>query len=273
MAVSYSDIRKVADTKQRLIKRAQEDLHTQLASKAPRDIYDATMNVLSTYGNASQEIGAQWYDMSAEKSSVRVPAATIDELDLMRYSDTVEDIIADYELGLIGDDELEHALDELLGESLTNISRGVVFDNMRRDDVFDWRVSDRDRRVRYARVPVGETCAWCIMLASLGPWYLSEESAGAYDPDRFHSHCDCEVIPYTDMEDIDGYADTLGAYRDMYYDARFAWENGDVSDALKDRIDKAHEEHDKKYEAGEVSRKWDETNEILITMRDFYGLH
>lgn len=41
---------------------------------------------------------------------------------------------------------------------------------------------------RYARVPTGEeTCDFCIMLASRGPVYHTEESAGAYD--HYHAHC------------------------------------------------------------------------------------
>lgn len=47
---------------------------------------------------------------------------------------------------------------------------------------------------RYARVPTGdETCDFCIMLASRGPVYHTEETAGAFD--HWHAHCDCRVIP------------------------------------------------------------------------------
>lgn len=56
----------------------------------------------------------------------------------------------------------------------------------------------RDRkRPRYARVPSGsETCDFCIMLASRGPVYHSERSAGALD--HFHANCDCRVVPMWD---------------------------------------------------------------------------
>lgn len=48
---------------------------------------------------------------------------------------------------------------------------------------------------RYARVPTGEeTCDFCIMLASRGPVYHTEESAGAYD--HWHPHCDCRIVPF-----------------------------------------------------------------------------
>ena len=49
-------------------------------------------------------------------------------------------------------------------------------------------------RPRYARVPSGsETCDFCTMLASRGPVYRTERSAGAID--HWHANCDCRVVP------------------------------------------------------------------------------
>ncbi len=63
----------------------------------------------------------------------------------------------------------------------------VVQYNVRRDPLRD--------QTRYARVPTGdETCPFCVMLASRGPIYLTEESAGAYD--HYHPHCDCRIVPF-----------------------------------------------------------------------------
>lgn len=53
-----------------------------------------------------------------------------------------------------------------------------------------------DYQVRYQRIPQGlETCDFCLMLASRGAVYLSEESAGGDDPDHFHRGCDCLIVP------------------------------------------------------------------------------
>ena len=47
---------------------------------------------------------------------------------------------------------------------------------------------------RWARIPAGlETCQWCIMLASRGFKYHTEETAS-----HSHAHCDCRVIPSWD---------------------------------------------------------------------------
>jgi hypothetical protein len=43
---------------------------------------------------------------------------------------------------------------------------------------------------RYARVPRGETCGFCLMLASFGFNAKTEEAAS-----HSHAHCDCRIVP------------------------------------------------------------------------------
>lgn len=59
------------------------------------------------------------------------------------------------------------------------------------------------RKPRFARVPQGgETCRFCLMLASRGAVYLTEHKAGAVN--HYHANCDCKVVP--DFGDgIEGY--------------------------------------------------------------------
>lgn len=68
------------------------------------------------------------------------------------------------------------------------VGRNTVMHNVSRDP----------SRPRFARVPVGKTCAWCLMLASRGPVYRSAESAGAAG--QYHGgHCDCQPVPSWDQ--------------------------------------------------------------------------
>lgn len=89
---------------------------------------------------------------------------------------------------------------------------------------------------RWARIATGrETCAFCLMLVSRGPVYLSAESAGARFDDvsaeriiergnireqdelmnRWHPGCDCKVVPVYDTLDWPG--------RDAYLKASDTW--------------------------------------------------
>lgn len=68
------------------------------------------------------------------------------------------------------------------------------------------------KRPKWARVPAGlETCQWCIMLASRGFAYLSDEAAS-----HTHANCDCRVVPSWDRKDpsVQGYDPKR--YYDMY---------------------------------------------------------
>lgn len=52
---------------------------------------------------------------------------------------------------------------------------------------------------KYARVPSGgETCRFCIMLASRGFVYRTEEAAG--EGNHYHANCDCRIVPGFDGE-------------------------------------------------------------------------
>lgn len=57
---------------------------------------------------------------------------------------------------------------------------------------------------RWARVPRGsKTCAFCLMLASRGFVYLSEDSAGMQM--QYHEDCDCDIVPSWGSQVLKGY--------------------------------------------------------------------
>ena len=124
-----------------------------------------------------------------------------------------------------------------------------------------WRNGQNDsREVRYARVPVGaETCAWCLMTAGLGYWFMTAESAS-----HTHGGCDCQIVPAIGgihEVHIKGYDSTV--YRDMWREANAMMRDGGVPHSLMDRIDRLSEERPG-YRV--------DTNGALAVMRWKYGL-
>ena len=83
---------------------------------------------------------------------------------------------------------------------------------------------------RWARVPRGaKTCAFCLMLASRGFAYLSEDSAGRQM--QYHADCDCDIMPSWGGAKLKGYDPDV--YAEMYEAAEAAaGENGDWHDTL-----------------------------------------
>ncbi|MEE8739037.1 MAG: hypothetical protein SOI66_09060 [Bifidobacterium sp.] len=81
---------------------------------------------------------------------------------------------------------------------------------------------------RWARVPRGAvTCAFCLMLASRGFVYLSDESAGLHN--AFHTHCDCDIVPSWGRQTLIGYDQSQ--YADMWHRANS--DGGDYRKSLE----------------------------------------
>jgi hypothetical protein len=78
------------------------------------------------------------------------------------------------------------------------------------------RSSDRSR-VGYVRVPMGDTCAFCLMLASEGIIHSSGDDAG----EAWHGYCDCTLVPARDESDYPDGFDPDRLY-DEYHAARDA---------------------------------------------------
>lgn len=75
--------------------------------------------------------------------------------------------------------------------------------------------AERDpSRPRYARVPSGRPCAFCLMLASRGFAYWDEKSAGGLG-NSYHEQCACQIVPSWGATKLDGYDPEryLAAYR------------------------------------------------------------
>lgn len=97
--------------------------------------------------------------------------------------------------------------------------RDTIAESVRRDPA----------RARWARIPHGDTCAFCVMLASRGAVYASEASAGTFA--KFHGKCDCTPTPFWDGDPYPDHYDP-DEYMRMYLDGRGKAESGRIGDVL-----------------------------------------
>lgn len=82
-------------------------------------------------------------------------------------------------------------------EEIRRAANRCVAHNARKDPAKPW----------YARVPRGETCGFCLMLASFGFYAKTEEAA-----EHSHAHCDCRIVPgFNGVTTVKGY-DPEGMY-------------------------------------------------------------
>lgn len=225
------------------------------------------VRIAEKYSYLGCELGAQWYDLCSQLAGLDVEPADLPGVDvdaLTRRATAAADGAGD--------------TSTIIGQSFNSFLQNAIQDSIRTTGNANlWRDYERGTAGgRWARVPVGDTCAWCLMLASQGAWYVSEESALGKEAGHYHSDCNCVAVYHADPDSIAGYRQ-LQDYKQMYYaaeNARVANASGrdPYDEELQMRVNRARAEHRAKYDAGETDIKWTKYNETLIVMRYRYGL-
>ncbi|MBO7701973.1 MAG: hypothetical protein J6S36_03580 [Eggerthellaceae bacterium] len=239
------------------------------------EVVDIAAQVAYKYSMLGEELGAQWYDLCAQLAGVDADDAYLPDVDERGIAERAS------KAAKPGAD-VRSVFNEFLSNQIQESIRRTGTANL-------WRDYERGLTPgKWARVPVGDTCAWCLMLASQGAWYLSKQSALGPDPDHYHKRCNCIAVYYADPDDIDGYS-KLRQYKDMYYDAdntRIANARGreKYPEELAHRVDEARKEHKKKYDIEQEKKRkgepykdippWQAANETAIVMRYQHpGMH
>lgn len=152
----------------------------------------AVENSVTRYGGAVSSLAAEFFDEVMEAEGVDAPRAEAwDGPDADAISQAVR-----YQAGkLAAGDEggYLHGVSELASYHTRKAASSTVARS----------VSRTGHGVRYARVPTrANPCPYCLMLASRGFVYLSEESAGAGS----HRNCTCAMVPgIPGRTHVDGY--------------------------------------------------------------------
>lgn len=169
------------------------------AKKEARNQVIAYMQELAAlYGDAAATLAADLYNEMAEESGTKVPDAELAER-------VVDEAIAS---------SVRYHAKHLWGGSadVEAFKRGALASLMRyikdqanRTIIRNAKRDGEKKGVRFARIPTGdETCAFCMMLASRGFVYYSEETAEGLN--HGHENCDCKIIPgFGDNPSVGGY--------------------------------------------------------------------
>ena len=229
------------------------------------EIIEQATEVATKFKMLGMELGAQWYDLCTEIAGIMAEPAEVGVVD----TDAVRNRAQAY---------ASHATAETVQNVFVQFLQNEINESIRTTGNANlWRDYERGLTPgKWARVPVGETCAWCLMLASQGAWYLTEESALGESSGHYHDGCDCVAVYHADPESINGYG-KLADYKRMYYEAdnlRQANASGrdPYPEELQQRISEARAKHKAMYDAGGTEQKWTKYNEDLIVMRYEYGL-
>ena len=244
---------------------------------AAEELRTVITQIVDYYGLASSELGAQWYEYCHELGTGRGYTAIVGETSRYSVRSDVNAVLDKMFDGAIDEHRALELLKGVVTDQVQKQARDTILSNLN-DEYLEAKRLGSDTfaaQLGYARVPVGDTCAFCIMLASRGFVYASERSASQTRlGNKYHPNCNCTVVPFTQAHTIPGYEGLLEKYERMYRDADKARRSGNLPKELKKHIEVTRREHNERYMKGEASERWRSYNEITMIMRwQNEGLH
>lgn len=157
-------------------------------------LIDYSYAVATKYGEGSAALSAQMYDAIAELSGQYVPPAVPAET--ASYNDTARTVQG---ARLFSQDP--QAVASAVGRLVKQAGVDTTMQNALRDGA-EW-----------AWIPQGDTCAFCLTLASRGWQKASRKALKNGHAEHIHNNCDCTyAIRFNDDTDVEGYDP------DKYYD-------------------------------------------------------
>lgn len=172
------------------------DLSTKAGRKAATDYAYA---IATQYGESAAAAACEMYDAVAEASGVRLPAA--EPAPTAPYGDVAKAIN-----GLKKQDQSNEVIGESIGRLVKRAGADTTLQNAKRDGA------------EFAWVPHGDTCAFCLMLASNGWRKASKKTIKGDHAEHIHANCDCTfAIRFDGISNVAGY--DPDKYREIYDNA------------------------------------------------------
>lgn len=191
-----ADLRKISD------KAAEEALEYirrhPISTREEMQLFIEYAYALATkYGEASGALACEMYDALASLSGVTVPPAV--PAQTATYGD-----IAKAVYGTILTNP------EITSSAISRQVKLVGVDTMQQNALRDG--------AEWAWIPSGDTCAFCLTLASRGWQPASKKAIKNGHAEHVHANCDCTyAVRFSDGVDVEGY--DPDKYYDMYQSA------------------------------------------------------
>lgn len=154
--------------------------------------------ICSKYSEASAALAAEMYDALAALSGVTVPPAL--PAPIPEMSEVAKAIVGTMKTGN------EEIISAAIGRLVKQTGVDTTMQNALRDGA-EW-----------AWIPSGETCAFCITLASRGWQRASRKALKNGHAEHIHANCDCTyAVRFDPFTEVEGYDPQK--YLEMYEDA------------------------------------------------------
>ena len=172
------------------------DISTQEGRKAA---IDYAYGIATKYGESAAAAACEMYDAVAEASGVTLPAAVPAET--ATYGEVAKTVN-----GMVKQKQSSEAMGNSIGRLVKRTGADTTQKNALRDGA------------EFAWVPHGDTCAFCLMLASNGWQKASKKTIKGDHAEHIHSNCDCTfAVRFDGRSKVGGY--DPDKYREMYENA------------------------------------------------------
>ena len=160
-------------------------------------LLDYAMALSDRYGEAVGSLACQMYEATATAQGVIVPTAEMAELP--DYGDVAKAV---YGAKKTSESEVSKAI----GRLVKMVGADTTLKNAERDGA------------QFAWVPHGDTCAFCMVLASRGWQYMSKNALRNGHAEHIHANCDCQyAVRFDGKSSVRGY--DPDRYLQMYENA------------------------------------------------------
>lgn len=150
------------------------------------------------YGEGAGAAACEMYDAVSALENANVPPAL--PARTATYGEVAKAVLG----------TLKTANDEIVSSAVGRQVKMVGVDTMMQNALRDG--------AEWAWIPRGDTCAFCLTLASRGWQKASKNAIKNGHAEHIHANCDCTyAVRFSDNVDVEGYDPEL--YRKMYYDA------------------------------------------------------
>ena len=154
----------------------------------PRDeLIEFAYALATKYGEGAAALACEYYDAMAELSGVYLPPALPAET--ATIGETGKAIN-----GALKFSEDATYISNVVGRLVKQAGQDTTLQNSLRDGA------------QFAWIPAGETCAFCLTLASRGWQYASKKAIKGGHAEHIHSNCDCAyAIRFNERTNVEGY--------------------------------------------------------------------
>ena len=170
--------------------KAAEEMKRYITARGYEDadaLIDYAYGLVTKYGEASAALSAEMYDAIASLEKANVPAAVPAETASYQA-------VADAAHSVASRSKNENMMSAEIARLVKMAGADTIIQNAMRDGA------------EFAWVPSGDTCAFCITLASRGWQRAKKKTAKGAHAKHIHANCDCTyAVRFSEDTNVRGY--------------------------------------------------------------------